>query len=145
MATGSWIGDIQGLTTLLTGAASATQRRTALKVIGMPIFDDGTQTVLGGVQVTTGSASWDGKSGIILVGGSGARAITLVEPDATLKYAGLQILIAEKANQAGVITITPSPAGLINASASFAMPGSVYAFQYLMWLSNNLWIKVGGT
>jgi len=143
MAAPSWISFIQGVTTLLTGNGQTTARRQVLKVSGIPVFDDGTQSVLGGIQVTTGSATWDGKSGTILVGGTGARAITLVEPDATLKHAGLQILIAETANQAGVVTITPSPAGAINVSANLALAAAGYTFARLVWLSNNQWMKVG--
>lgn len=141
MSAQSWFPSIQGLTTLLTGSGQTTQRRSTLKVIGSPVFDDGTQTVLGGVQTIVGSGAWDTKSGLVLVTGSGARTITLSDPDPTLRYAGLQILIAEAAGQAGIVTIDPS--GNIGTSASnVALAASAYTFQYLMWLAVGQWMKV---
>lgn len=147
MATGSWISGIQGLTTLLTGNASATQRRGALKVIGTPVFDDGTQSVLGGIQVLAGSGTWDGKSSIISVEGSGARLIALPEPDATLLYKGLQILVIDFAgnSNAGNITIDPASTGTIANGATVASTlvlNTNNSFAYLLWRSAGNWQRV---
>ncbi len=147
MSAPSWFPGIQGLTTLLTGNGQTTQRRSVLKVIGSPVFDDGTQTILGGVQTITGSGSWDGKSGLLQIKGSGARAIALPEPDATLLYEGLQILVIDFAgnSNAGNITIDPAGAGTIANGATVASTlvlNTNNSFAYLLWRSVGNWIRV---
>lgn len=147
MSAQSWFPAIQGLTTLLTGNGQTTQRRGTLKVIGTPVFDDGTQSVLGGIQVITGSGTWDAKSSIISVKGSGARAIALPEPDATLLYEGLQILLVDFAGNAnaGNITIDPAGAGTIANGVTVAATlvlNTNNSFAYLMWRSAGNWMRV---
>jgi hypothetical protein len=139
MAGQSWFPAIQGLAAFLTGNGQTTQRRNALKVAGMPVFDDGTQTVLGGVQVITGTGSWDTKSGTILVKGSGARGITLPDPVAALAYEGLAILVVDAANNSGANTITVgSGAETIGGSASATITTNG-ASRRLHWLSTGNW------
>jgi hypothetical protein len=140
MALNSWIGQIQGLTTVLSGSAAAIARRSTIKVVGQSVFDDGTQTVLGGVQALAGTGSWDGQSSIVQVAGSGARLITLIEP--LDPHSGLQILVVEVANQAGVVTIDPTGAGTINNAATLALAAAGFTFARLMWLSANTWVRV---
>jgi hypothetical protein len=139
MPAGSWISAVQGLTTLLTGAASALQRRGSLKVIGTPVFDDGTQTVLGGVQIITGSGTWDGKSAMIHVKGSGARSIALPDPDATLQYPGLTIGLCDFVgnSNAGTITFGTGAEFIgINVSATIT---TRYQTKHVQWLSTGQW------
>ena len=130
-------------TTVLTGNATATQRRQTLKVIGTPVFDDGVETVLGGIQVLAGSGTWDSKSEIISVKGSGARVVTLGDPNSTLQYEGLKIKIVETAGQAGAVTVTPS--NRINATTGNQAVGAStggYVFQGYMWISTGQWMKI---
>lgn len=105
----SWIENIQGLKTLKTWLDTALTQRSVMKVGGLPVYDDGTQTVLNGVQVITGAGAWDGKSGIVQVKGSGARLITV--PDPTDAGAGLTVTFTDAAGSAGAGTITLDPAG----------------------------------
>lgn len=135
MAAPSWISGILGLTTLLTGNGQTTQRRQTLKVTGLSVFDDGTQTVLGGVQTLSASGAWDGKSALLQVKGSGARAITLPNPDATVLHEGFQLLITDfNANAAaGNISITGSATVTINTNNGFSR---------LVYRANNNWQAV---
>jgi hypothetical protein len=120
MALGSWIGEIQGLATLLTGSAAAIERRKVLKVHGNSVFDDGVQNVLGGVQVITGSGTWDGHSSRVLIKGSGARLIAVPDPSAGLNYDGLLVEFIDSAGNsaAGTITLDPAGTGQINGSST---------------------------
>lgn len=141
MAAGSWISGIQGLTTLLTGNGQTTQRRSVLKVAGgRPIFDDGTQSVLGGVQVITGSGAWDTKSGTILVKGSGARSIAVANPDATLQHEGLELLLIDFAGNATGNNITFTTM-VLNGAASPVL-NSNFGYIRALWLSSNQWRNV---
>jgi hypothetical protein len=146
-ATPSWASYIQGLTTFLTGNVSALTQRNVLKVVGTPVFDDGTETVLGGIQTLAGSGTWDGKSSIISVGGSGARLIALPEPDSTLLYNGLQILVIDFAGNAnaGNITIDPAGSGTIANGATVASTlvlNTNNSLAYLLWRSAGNWMRV---
>lgn len=139
MATPSWAGFIQGLTTVLTGSGQTTTRRQVLKVIGVPVFDDGTNTVLGGVQIITGSGTWDGKSGMIHVKGSGARSIALPDPDSTLQYPGLRVGICDFAGNSNTGTITfGTGAEAIGQNASATIT-TRYQTKHVQWLSTGLW------
>lgn len=139
----SWFPGIQGLVAFLTGNSQTTQRRNAMKVIGTPVFDDGVQTVLGGVQTIVGSGTWDGQSSVIQVKGSGARVLTLPQPAAALTYEGLQILITDFAGNSGsgTIAITPTAGGLINGGTPLNLSVNS-TFAYLIWRAANNWQRV---
>lgn len=139
MSVSSWIGAVQGITTLLTGNAAATQRRTSLKVIGTPVFDDGTQSVLGGVQIITGSGSWDTKSAMIHVKGSGARSIALPDPDATLAYPGLVIGISDFVGNSTGGNLITFGTGAENLGLSATATLTQFQVRHVMWVSAGLW------
>lgn len=107
-----WIPFIQGLTTVLRGAVlpNPLTRRSVIKFCGVPARDDGTQTVVCDIQTITGSGSWDGECGMILVRGSGARVITLPDPAALAQHAGFTLTIVDADGNSGTGNITTSPA-----------------------------------
>jgi hypothetical protein len=137
----SWITDIQGITTLLTGLDTALTRRSVMKVGGLPVFDDGVQTVLNGVQEITGSGAWDGVSGIVQVKGSGARSIAV--PDPTDAAPGLTVTFTDAAGSAGAGTITldPDGAGTI-AGASTSTITSNWNSRTIQFVSTGVWALV---
>jgi hypothetical protein len=137
----SWIENIQGLTTLKTWLDTALSRRSSMKVGGLPVYDDGTQTVLNGVQQITGSGTWDGKSGIVQVKGSGARSIAV--PDPTDAAAGLTVTFTDAAGSAGAGTITldPSGAGTI-AGASTSTITTNWNSRTIQFVSAGVWALV---
>lgn len=136
-----WIPYIQGLKTTLTGAAAALTQRATIKFVGLPVFDDGTQTVVGGVQIITGSGTWDGKSGRIHVKGSGARTIALPDPDSTLQYEGLQLAIVDAAANSDTnnITVDPAGSGAINGNATRKLDIKGASMR-LEWISAGVWV-----
>jgi hypothetical protein len=148
MPAGSWIAGIQGITTALTSSLVATTRRGALKVAGgLSVFDDGTRTVLGGTQEITGSGTWDGKSAQVVVLGTGARTITVPNPDSTLQTRGFCLEIIDGAANAGTNNISIDPAGsaVINGSATTRLLTLSGDTARLKWLSTDVWIGTKGT
>jgi hypothetical protein len=135
MAGQSWFPAIQGLVSLLTGAGQTTQRRGALKVAGQSVFDDGTQTVLGGVQTITGSGTWDGQSGTLQIKGSGARAIVFPNPVAAVAHEGLEVVVTDFAGNANAGTITLSGSSALTITTA-------NGFRRLKWRAANNWQDV---
>jgi len=138
----SWFPDIQGIVALLpdTAAPNPLQRRGVLRVSGIPVFDNGTESVLGGIQTITGSGTWDGKSGIILVRGSGARSIAMPDPTALLQHAGLTVTVvdADGTAAAGVITIG-SGAESVGGGGSTPLQTNNFRAKDLVWISAGVW------
>jgi hypothetical protein len=145
MSLQSWIGDIQGLTTLLSGGGVAAARRQTMKFFGVPVFDDGTQSVFNGVQTITGSGTWDAKSGIIVVLGSGARTIAFPDPDPAVAHRGLRVTMVDAVGNATAnpITADPAGAGLVGSVSTLSISVN-WGNQEMMWLSAGQWIHVGG-
>lgn len=147
MMTPSWISAIQGIITLLTSSGQTTQRRGTLKVAGgLSVFDDGTQSVLGGTQEITGAGTWDGKSSQVVVLGSGARSIALPDPATTLQTRGFALQVLDGAGNAGgnTITLDPSGAGVINGAATKTLTANGDTAR-LYWISAGVWIGTKGT
>lgn len=137
----SWIENIQGLTTLKTWLDTALQRRSVMKVGGLPVHDDGTQTVLNGVQEISGSGTWDGKSGIVQVKGSGARAIAV--PDPADAAPGVTVTFTDAAGSAGAGTITLDPAGAGTiAGASTSTITTNWNSRTIQFVSAGVWALV---
>lgn len=105
----SWITDIQGVKTLKSQLGTVFQQRSVLKVGGLPVSDNGTEAVINGVQTILGTGTWDGKSGVVLVKGSGGRTITI--PDPTDPAEGTTVRFVDALANSGAGTITLDPAG----------------------------------
>jgi hypothetical protein len=136
----SWIDNIQGLRTLKSFLGTTFTQRSVLKIGGMPISDNGSETVLNGVQSLAGTGSWDGVSGVVLVNGSGVRTITI--PDPTDAAAGVVVRFVDAVGNSGsgAIGLDPSGAGTIagSATASIGVNGTS---QSIVWISAGKWQK----
>lgn len=92
-------------------------------------------------QVLVATGTWDGESLSVQVKGSGARTITLPDPDNA--EPGFEVLIVDALgnSNAGNITIDPSGAGTINGSSTLVLSTN-YASARLHWVSAGAWVRV---
>lgn len=92
-------------------------------------------------QEIIASGTWDGESLSVQVKGSGARTITLPDPDGL--EPGFEVLIVDALgnSNAGNITIDPSGSGTINGSSSLVLSTN-YASARLHWVGAGAWVRV---
>lgn len=90
-------------------------------------------------QTLTGAGAWDGASESIAVFGSGARAITLVNPS----ILGWELLVIDAAGSAGAGSITIDPAGAttINGAATLVLATN-FASARLRYVATGAWVRV---
>lgn len=133
-----WLGGIAGVRSIQSMLGTVFQRRSVLKIGGMPVSDNGVVTVLNGVQSLAGTGSWDGVSGVVLVNGSGVRTIAV--PDPTDPSPGVVVRFVDaQANSTGnAIGLDPAGAGTIAgaATASISTNGTSKA---IVWISTGKW------
>jgi hypothetical protein len=135
----SWIDNIQGIRTLKSFLGTVFQQRSVLKVGGLPVSDNGSETVINGVQTITGSGTWDGFSGIVLVKGSGVRTIAI--PDPTDLAPGTIISFFDAAgNSSGgnTITLDPAGSGTLAGSATLTIANN-FTMRSFIWISPGVW------
>lgn len=134
----SWIQDIQGVTTLKSFLGTISTRRSVLKVGGLPISDNGSETVLNGVQTITGSGTWDGKAGIVLVKGTGARTIAIPDPSDPAESTTIKFVDAAGNSTGGnLITLDPSGSNTISGSTTKTVPqGQSFS---IVFISAGIW------
>lgn len=134
----SWIPNVQGLRTFRSFLGTVFQQRSTLRVGGLPLSDNGTETVLNGVQSLAGAGTWDGVSGLVLVNGSGARLIAI--PDPTDPSPGTTVRFIDAVGNAGsgTITLDPSGAGTIAGVATKTITTNGTS-QALVWISVGKW------
>ncbi len=137
MAT-DFLNGIAGYRTLKSWLGTVFTRRTILKVGGLPISDNGSETVLNGVQTITGSGTWDGVSGIVLVKGSGARNIAIPNPTDAAEATTVKFVDAAGNSAANVITLDPSGAGTI-AGASTQTISTNGTSKSIVFISTGVW------
>jgi hypothetical protein len=89
-------------------------------------------------QIIAGSGTWDGKSPVILVTGSGARSITLPLPSASGRR-DVQILDVEGTSDPGTITAVLTGATL--ATGGTASMTSNYARMALVYVGSTVWMS----
>lgn len=92
-------------------------------------------------QVLLATGTWDGESISVQVKGSGARTVTLPDPDGLVP--GFEVLIVDALgnSNAGNITIDPSGSGTINGSSTLVLSTN-YASARLHWVSAGAWVRV---
>lgn len=117
MAT-DFLNGIAGYKVLKSWLGTVTKSRQILKIGGLPISDNGSETVLNGVQTITGSGTWDGFSGVVLVKGSGARLIAIPDPTDLAEGVTVKFVDAAGNSGAGTITLDPSGGGTIAGAAT---------------------------
>ncbi len=89
-------------------------------------------------QVTVGTATWDGSSELVLVGGAGARVFTLTIG----AFLGQQVHVIDANGNAGSGNITVTPSGCtILGSAS--LTGNGDSRQYI-YVSAGKWNRTNG-
>lgn len=137
MAT-DFLNGIAGYKVLKSWLGTVAKSRQILKIGGLPISDNGSETVLNGVQTITGSGAWDGFSGVVLVKGSGARAITIPNPTDAAEGVSVKFVDALNTSTGGnVITLDPSGAGTISGSATKPVPqGQSFT---IVFVSSGVW------
>jgi hypothetical protein len=97
-------------------------------------------------QVLLATGTWDGESLSVQVKGSGARTITLPDPDNA--EPGFEVLIVDALGNSGAgnITIDPSGGGTIatagGSAASTLVLSTNYASARLHWVSAGVWVRV---
>jgi hypothetical protein len=140
----SWLAYIRGYTSLILANGTPLPSRQAIRLLGFGASDDNTNSVLNKyapAQEIAGSGTWDQRSDRVNVGGSGARTITV--PDPLDPVVGQELLIAETAGNAGVVTIDPDGSNTINgSSSSIALAAAGFTFIRLMWKSTGAWVRV---
>lgn len=134
----NWIANIQGIMSLKSFLGTVFTRRSTLKIGGLIIADNGTETVVNGVQSITGSGTWDGISGIVLIKGSGARTIAI--PDPTEQSAGVVVQFFDAVGNAAanVITLDPAGSGQVGGFATLTI-ASNFTMRAFVWLSPGVW------
>ena len=92
-------------------------------------------------QILVASGTWDGESLSVQVKGSGARTITLPDPDGAVP--GFEVLIVDALgnSNAGNITIDPSDSGTINGSSTLVLSTN-YTSARLHWVGAGVWVRV---
>lgn len=94
-----------------------------------------------GTQQLVASGSWDGESHTLHVKGSGARTITLPDPDNGIAGAEVLIVDALGNSNAGNITIDPSGSGTINGSGTLVLSTN-YSSARLQFIAAGTWVRV---
>jgi hypothetical protein len=145
----NWLAYIRGYITLFTAASSAMPARRGIRVLGLGLTDDNTNSILNkylAAQVISGSGTWDQRSDKIHVIGSGSRTIAL--PDPLEPIAGQEVTIIDANDNAntGNITIDPAGSGVVRVSGSAAASTNVInarnGSSRLVWISAGVWVKV---
>ncbi len=92
-------------------------------------------------QVLVASGAWNGSSLSVQVKGSGARTITLPDPDNLIP--GFEVLIVDALgnSNAGNISIDPDGSGTINGSTTLTLSTN-YASARLHWVAAGAWVRV---
>ena len=108
--------------------------RVRVDVTGLNLEYPGTQQL-----VATGT--WDGESHTIHMKGSGARTITLPDPDNAIPGSEVLIVDALGNSNAGNITIDPSASGTINGAATLVLSTN-YASARLQFIAAGTWVRV---
>lgn len=137
----SWVPAIQGIKTVKSFLGTVFTQRSILKIGGMPVSDNGSETVINGVQQLAGTGSWDGLSGVVLVSGSGARTITV--PDPTDPVIGTKVTFVDALNTStggNVINLDAAGANTISGAGT-AVPVPLGSSQALVFVSTGKWQK----
>lgn len=88
----------------------------------------GTNVEYVGPQASAGGVTWDGKSAQVLVGGSGARAVTLKNG----YYLGQRVTVADAAGNAGSDTITVGVSeGALSGTATITTNFGTREYMYV--------------
>lgn len=135
MADLGWLNGIAGLRVLKSFLGTVATQRSILKVGGLPISDNGSETVLNAVQTLAAAGAWDGKSGIVLVGGTGVRIVTVGDP---LDLSpGTIVRFVNTGNN----TLTLDPSGTIANSASNVTGIAIDDSYAICWIAAGRWAK----
>lgn len=94
-----------------------------------------------GTQQLVASGAWDGESHTIHVKGSGARTISLPDPDNGIPGSEVLIVDALGNSNAGNITIDPDSSGTINGTGTLVLSTN-YASARLQFVAAGTWVRV---